>query len=173
MFSWVSKLNHKQGILLAFAIGFVVRLIPELLSYPYPIGWDTIYYASRINSGVIFTIGSDLVNSWLVYGIIVTIGNLTSLDPFLVLKIFAPILYGGTCAGMYYVAWKRFDWNVGKSLLVSGIFSMQLAALTVSWQFYRNVIGIMVVLFALPLLRHDLSWKSLLALSVLSLFTVW
>ncbi len=40
--------------MLAFAVGFVVRLIPELLSFPYPIGWDTIYYASRIQDGVLF-----------------------------------------------------------------------------------------------------------------------
>ena len=39
----LAGLSFKQGILLAFVIGFVVRLIPELLSFPYPIGWDTIY----------------------------------------------------------------------------------------------------------------------------------
>jgi hypothetical protein len=169
----LDNLGYIKGIFLAFVVGFIIRLIPELLSFPYPIGWDTIYYASRIHSGVVFTVGSDLVNSWLVYGILVGLGNLTRLDPFVILKIFAPLLYGGSCAGMFFVAWKKFDWSVTKSLLVSVFFGFQLAALTISWQFYRNVFGVMVLLFALPLVRSDVGWKGAAALSVLALLTVW
>jgi hypothetical protein len=169
----LQNLSYNKGFIIAFAVGFIVRLIPELLSFPYPIGWDTIYYASRIHSGIVFTVGSDLVNSWLVYGILVSLGNLTRLEPFMVLKIFAPLLYGGSCAGMFFVAWKKLDWSVTKSLLVSGLFAFQLAALTISWQFYRNVFGFMVLLFALPLIKNDVSWKGMVALSVLALFTVW
>ena len=142
MFGKLSNLSYTQGILLAFAVGFVVRLIPELLSFPYPIGWDTIYYAARINSGVVFTHGSDIFGSWLVYGILVFLGNVTSLEPFMVLKIFAPLLYGGSCAGMFFVAWKKLGWSVSKSLLVCVLFVFQLGALAISWQFYRNVFGV-------------------------------
>jgi hypothetical protein len=166
-------LGYSRGLALAFLVGFVIRLVPELLSFPYPVGWDTIYYASRIHSGVVFTVGSDLVNSWLIYGILVSLGSLTRLDPFVILKIFAPLLYGGSCAGMFFVAWKKLDWSVTKSLLVSVFFGFQLAALAISWQFYRNVLGVMVLLFALPLVRSDVGWKGVVALSVLALFTVW
>jgi hypothetical protein len=169
----LSGLSYRQGILLAFVVGFVVRLVPELLSFPYPIGWDTIYYASRISSGVVFTVGSDLVNSWLVYGILVSLGNLTRLEPFMILKVFAPLLYGGSCAGLFFVAWKKLDWNVTKSLLVSVLFAFQLAALAMSWQFYRNVFGFMVVLFALPLIKSDVGWKGTIVLSFLALLSVW
>lgn len=160
-------------MLIAFLFGFTIRLIPELLSSPNPIGWDTVYYASRIKSGTIFTVGSDLVNSWLIYGILITLANLTRLDPFLILKILGPILYGGTCAGMFFVAQKRLNWSSPKSLLVAVLFSFQLATLAISWQFYRNVLGIMVLLFALPLIRSDVSYKGTVALSILSLFTIW
>jgi len=169
----LNSLGYSKGIILAFVIGFFVRLIPELLSFPYPIGWDTIYYASRIGSGVVFSVGSDLVNSWLVYGILVALGKVTQADPFMMLKVFASLLYGGTCAGMYFVAWKRFNWGVTKCLLVAGLFAFQLASLAVSWQFYRNVFGIMILLFALPLIRRNVGWKGLAALSVLALLTVW
>ena len=155
----LNSLGYSKGIILAFVIGFFVRLIPELLSFPYPIGWDTIYYASRIGSGVVFSVGSDLVNSWLVYGILVALGKVTQADPFMMLKVFASLLYGGTCAGMYFVAWKRFNWGVTKCLLVAGLFAFQLASLAVSWQFYRNVFGIMILLFALPLIRRNVGWK--------------
>ena len=108
MIYWLEKkldsFGYNKGILLALVLGFLVRLVPELLSYPFPVGWDTIYYASRMSSGHVFAVGSDLVNSWLVYGILATLTNLTQLDPFLILKIFAPLLFGGTCAGVYFVA---------------------------------------------------------------------
>ena len=177
MVDWIEKklnsFSHNKGIVLALVLGFVIRLIPELSSFPFPVGWDTIYYASRMSSGHVFAVGSDLVNSWLVYGILATLTNLTQLDPFLILKIFAPILYGGTCAGIYFVAWKRLNWNPTKSLLTSIFFSLQLAALALSWQFYRNMLGIMVLLFALPFLKKDINKKETLTLSILALLTVW
>ena len=123
MFTWLEKkmdlFGFYKGILLAFVIGFVIRLVPELFSFPYPIGWDTIYYASRMNSGHVFAVGSDLVNSWLVYGILAATRNITKLDSFIILKIFASILFGGLCSGVYFVAWKRLKWSPTKSLLTS------------------------------------------------------
>lgn len=101
-----------KGFVLAFVIGFIIRLVSELISFPYPIGWDTIYYASRMSSGQVFTVGNDLVNSWLVYGILATTANITKLDPLIILKIFAPALFGGTCSGIYFVAWKRLKWSL-------------------------------------------------------------
>jgi len=169
----LQNLSYTQGFLFAFAIGFVVRLIPELLSFPNPIGWDTIYYAARINDGVVWTHWSNIFSTWLIYGILVSFGNLTRLEPFLLLKIVVPLLYGGTAAGIYYVAWKKLGWSVAKSLLACGFFAFQLAALGISWHFYRNIFGLMLLLFVIPLLRSDLDWKEAALLSVLSVLVVW
>ena len=153
----LQNLSYNKGFVLAFAIGFVVRLIPELLSFPYPIGWDTIYYAYRINDGALFGYWNNPFSTWLIYGILIFLGNLTRLDPFLVLKIVAPLLFGGSAAGVYFVAWKKLGWSVTKSLLASGLFAFQLGALAISWHFYRNVFGAMLLLFALPFLPPWLS----------------
>jgi hypothetical protein len=169
----LQNLSYTQGFILAFTIGFVIRLIPELLSFPYPIGWDTIYYAARINDGMVFNHWSNIFSTWLIYGILVSLGNLTQLGPFMTLKVVAPLLYGGTAAGIYYVAWKKLGWGVTKSLLASGFFAFQLAALGISWHFYRNIFGLMLLLFTIPLLRSNLGWKEVALLSVLSLSVVW
>jgi len=169
----LDNLSYSKGFILAFVVGFVVRLIPELLSFPYPIGWDTIYYAYRISDGVVFGYWNDIFSTWLLYGITIFLGNLTRLDPFMVLKIVAPLLYGGSAAGVFFVAWKRLNWSVTKSLLVSVFFAFQLAALTISWQFYRNVFGVMILLFVLPFLRSDIGWKATAGLSVLGLLIAW
>lgn len=169
----LQSLSYPKGFLLAFAVGFIVRLIPELLSFPHPIGWDTIYYAARINESVVWNHWSDIFSTWLIYGVLASLGNLTRLEPFMLLKIVAPLLYGGTTAGIYYVAWKKLNWSVTKSLLTSGLFAFQLAALGISWHFYRNIFGLMILLFTIPLLRNEPSWKEVALLSILSLLIVW
>ena len=110
----LQNLSYNKGFILAFTVGFIVRLIPELLSFPYPIGWDTIYYAARINDGVVWNHWSDIFSTWLIYGILVSLGNLTRLEPFMLLKVVAPLLYGGSAAGIYFVAWKKLGWSVTK-----------------------------------------------------------
>lgn len=166
-------LSLRKGFIIAFLVGFAVRLIPEILSYPYPIGWDTIYYAARISNGVVWTHWGNIFSTWLIYGILVSLGNLTQLEPFLLLKIVAPLLYGGTTAGIYYMAWKKLNWNAAKSLLASGFFAFQLAALGISWHFYRNIFGLMLLLFVIPFLKSDLGRKEAVLLSVLSVLIVW
>ncbi len=105
----LDPLGFRKGFLIAFVVGFAVRLIPEILSYPYPIGWDPIYYAARINDGIVLNHWSNIFSTWMIYGILVSLGNLTRLEPFLLLKIVAPLLYGGTAAGIYFVAWKKTE----------------------------------------------------------------
>ena len=169
MFDKLDSLGHNKGLLLAFAICFFVRLIPELLSFPYPIGWDTIYYAYRIDAGVLFGFWDTVFSSWILYAILMFLADLTQLTSFMLLKIVGPLLYGGVAAGIFFVAWKKLDWSVTKSLLTSIVFTFSLAALAVSWQFYRNIFGVMVLLFAIPLIKNEISWKETAALSFLGL----
>lgn len=115
-----SSINYRYGFLLAFVIGFFVRLIPELLSFPFPIGWDTVYYAYRIANGVLFGFWDNVFSSWIVYGFLILLETLTKLDPFILLKIVAPLLYGGTSTGIYFVATKKLNWCSTKSLLRCG-----------------------------------------------------
>ena len=123
----LDNIGYTWGFVLAFLIGFIIRIIPELLSFPYPIGWDTIYYAYRINEGIIFGYWNDIFSTWLPYGIMIGLGNVTQLDPFLLLKIIGPLFFGGSAAGIYFVAWKKLDWNVTKSLMAAGLFSISIA----------------------------------------------
>ena len=149
----LDSLSRNKGLLLAFIVGFAVRLIPELLSFPSPIGWDTIYYAYRIEEGVLFGFWDNVFSSWMIYAILIFLRDLTSLEPFMLLKIVAPILYGGASAGIYFVAWKKLKWSATKSLLACVVFVFSLASLAISWQFYRNLFGVMVLLFVLPFIK--------------------
>lgn len=142
-----------KAIGLAFFVGFVIRLVPEVLSYPHAIGFDTVYYAWRIESGVVWYNWSEVFSTWLLYGILVPVYSFVRGDPFMVLKAAAPLLFGFNACGVYYFAKRALNWTSRKALLCSLVFSFQVAALAISWEFYRNLLGLGVLLFALPLLK--------------------
>ncbi|MFW6110597.1 MAG: hypothetical protein ACOC6H_01015 [Thermoproteota archaeon] len=165
-------MNGNRGLAVAFLVGFVVRLVPELVSFPFHIGWDTIFYAYRVSEGVVWGYWDSFFSTWLPYGVMVVMGDVVGWDPFLVLKLVAPLLFGGCAAGVYFVAWKRLGWRVEKSLLASVFFSFQVAALAISWQFYRNMFGVMFLLFALPFVKEEMEWREVVWLGGLGLLVV-
>jgi hypothetical protein len=168
------NVSGAKGLGLAFLVGFVIRLIPELLSYPYPIGFDTVYYAWRISSGVVWYNWSEVFSTWLLYGILVPVYNLVHGDPFMVLKAAAPLLFGFNACGIYYFAKRALKWTSRKALLCSLVFSFQVAALAISWEFYRNLLGLGFLLFALPLLKDvDKSARAFLFFVFLSVLVVF
>jgi len=174
--SWIANFRPtaRTGLLLAFAFGFAARLLPELLSYPHPIGFDTIYYAWRLKEGVVWAHWSDIFSSWLLYGILVPIYDVLKIEAFLLLKLAMPLLFGFNTCGVYYLATKGLSWSTRKSLLAVLLFSFQVAALGISWHFYRNMLGLGILLFTLPwILKDKLDLKSLVLFSVLSVLVVF
>ncbi len=173
---WVAAFHPslRQGLLIAFVFGFVVRLIPELLSYPHPIGFDTIYYAWRIREGVVWNHWSGVFSSWLLYGLLIPLSEVLRADPFLVLKLAMPLLFGLNVCGVHYMAVKGFNWSVRKGLFAAGLFSFQLAALRLSSDLYRNMLGLGILLFTVPwILKEQVDSKRLVLFSVLSILVVF
>jgi len=166
--------SPRTGLLIAFVFGVVVRMIPELLSYPYPIGFDTIYYAWKIGEGVVWAHWSGVFDSWLLYGVLIPLHGLLNADPFLLLKLTMPQLFGLNACAVYYVATKTLKWSPRKGLFAAGLFSFQVAALGISWHFYRNMLGLAVVLFTIPwILEEKADFKKLIVFSVLSVLAVF
>ncbi len=172
--SSLRTIDFKKGLILAFLVGFAIRLIPEVLSFPYPIGFDTVYYAWRIKSGVVWYDWSQVfTTTWLLYGLLIPVYNFVRGDPFLVLKVAAPLLFGLDACGVYYFAVKALNWTNRKSLLAAGLFSFQFAALALSWNYYRNVLGLGVLLFALAWVKNGVrGWKEFGFLALASVLVV-
>jgi hypothetical protein len=92
----------------------------------------------------------------------------------MMLKAAAPLLFGFNACGVYYFARKALNWTSRKALLCSLIFSLQIAALAISWGLYRNLLGMAVLLFALPFLKDvGKSWKAFLFFALLSVVVVF
>jgi len=98
-----------RGLLLVFGIGFLVRSIPEILAFPFPIGFETVHYAAVMNSFTVWPHWSSFfTSSWLLYALLVPAYWLLRTDAFLLLKMVGPVLFGMNTAGIYWFA--RAKW---------------------------------------------------------------
>jgi len=169
---FVADLSDRRAFILSFVFGFVIRLIPELLSYPHPIGFDTVYYSARIRSGVVWSSWKGIFSMWLFEGILVSVNKAAQMDPVLLLKLSAPLLYGLNVCGIYHFSRKSLNWSVKTALMGAFFFVFQLASLRMSWDLYRNLLGSGILLFTLPLVTRVGSKKNLVLLPILSLLLV-
>ena len=68
--------------------GFLVRLVPELIAFGSPVGFDTVDYAVVMKSGVVWANwGSFFTSSWLLYGLTVPVYAVSGVNPFVLLKL--------------------------------------------------------------------------------------
>jgi len=168
------KLTDRKALIACLSIGFFVRLVPELLAFPLPIGFDTIHYAVAMKSGVIWAHWSTFfTSSWLLYALIVPLYALIPADPFLLLKIVAPLLFGLNVAGIYWFSRKMLGWDLRVGLFAGGFFALQLASLRISWDLLRNTLGLGLLLFTLSYVREVNSKRGFALFVLLSLLTVF
>jgi hypothetical protein len=168
------KFSRTQALMGLFILGFIVRLIPEILAYPYPISWDMVHYAYFMKTGIIWEHWSTFFTSpWLLYALIFPIHNQFGVDSFLLLKITGPILFGFNTCGVYWFAKSLLNWETKKSFLAGGLFSIQLASLRISSEFLKNTLGLGLLLFTLPLIKRLNSKRGFATFVLLSLLTVF
>jgi hypothetical protein len=168
------NLTDRKALIVCLSIGFFIRLIPELLAFPLPIGFDTIHYAAAMKSGVIWANWNEFFTStWLLYAFLVPLYSLLQVDPFLLLKIVAPLLFGLNVAGVYWFSRKMLGWNLYMGVLTGVFFALQLASLRISWDLLRNTLGLGILLFALSYLKEVNSKRGFVLFASLALLSVF
>jgi hypothetical protein len=148
--------------------------VPELLAFPLPIGFDTIYYANIMKSGVIVSHWSAFFTSpWLLNAMIVPLYSVTQADPFLLLKGVAPSLFSLNVAGIYWFSRKALGWKMRTAFVAGMFFALQLASLRISWDLLRNTLGLGLLLFALSYVKEIKSKRGFALFASLSLLSVF
>src|SRR4030042_1975296 len=169
-----AKLKACRALVCCLSLGFFIRLIPELLAFPFPIGFDTIHYAVVMESGVIWSHWSAFfTSSWLLYAFIVPLYSLLQGDPFLLLKVVASLLFGLNVAGVYWFARRMLGWGFRMGVLAGVFFALQLASLRISWDLLRNTLGLGILLFALSYVKEVNSKRGFALFASLSLLTIF
>jgi hypothetical protein len=168
------NLTDRKALLACVSIGFLIRIVPELLAFPLPIGFDTIHYAAAMENGVILAHWSRFfTSSWLLYAFIVPLYSIFQADPFLLLKIVAPLLFGLNVAGVYWFSRKMLGWNLRVGVLTGLFFALQLASLRISWDLLRNTLGLGILLFALSYVKEINSTRGFVLFALLSVLSVF
>lgn len=168
------NLTDRKALIVCLSIGFFIRLIPEILAFPFPIGFDTIDYAVIMQNGVVWAHWSEIfTSSWLLYVFIVPLYNLLQADPFLLLKIVAPLLFSLNVVGVYWFSRKMLSWDLRMSMLTGFFFALQLASLRISWDLLRNTLGLGILLFALSYVKDVTSKRGFVLFALLSLLSVF
>jgi hypothetical protein len=168
------RLTTRKGLCLCFLIGFCIRIVPEILAFPYPIGFDSVYYAAVIKSSIVWVHWSQFFSTtWLLNAILIFFNQISNLDPFLLLKFVAPLLYGLNVSGIFWFARRILNWNVKLCVLAGALFSVQLASLRISWDLLRNTFGMGLLLFTIPFLGKTRSKRDFLLLFLLSMCVVF
>jgi hypothetical protein len=174
----MTRLQHNfsrtQALMGLFILGFIVRSIPEILAYPYPISWDMLHYAYFMRTGIVWEHWSSFFTSpWLLYAFIFPIHNQFGVDSFLLLKVAGPVLFGFNVCGVYWFAKSLLNWGTKKSFLAGCLFSLQLASLRISSEFLKNTLGLGLLLFTLPLIKRLNSKRGFATFILFSLLTVF
>lgn len=170
----INQLSDYKLLGICLTIGFLIRLTPEVLAYATPIGFDTIYYGYVMKAGIILPHWSSIfTSSWLLYAFITPAYSLIQGDPFLILKLSAPLLFGLNVAGVYWFSRKMLGWSPLMSVVAGVFFALQLASLRISWDLLRNTLGLGLLLFSLSYVKEVGSKRGFALFSGLGLLAVF
>src|SRR5467141_166066 len=167
--------QHKLAFV-AFLVPLSIRIIPEILSGQYPVGWDIIaYYIPNT-----IDMASGNMNLWgvitsapVMYAIVLPAYLLTKTNLVLIFKVLGPILYGFLGWSIFWFCQRRLHWSSRKALYAVLFVSAYFVTLRISWDAYQAELGLTFFLLAesasLPSsARSALGRVSLLSLAVLS-----
>src|SRR6266702_3551913 len=170
-------LRGRRFAIAAFLIPFVIRAVPEIIAGPYPIGWDTIafYVPSTLDwaagkDGFLFMIGE----APLLYAISVPVYLISRVDPVWIFKVLGPVLYGCMIFALFRFLRLGLSWTDRLAFTGSVLTSLYFVTLRISWDLFRNELGLIFVLLSLPYMtkppvrRSSLILMGLVVLAVAS-----
>ena len=146
----MKKIYYFYYLLLSFGIGCLVRIIPIILNFPYPVGYDTVnYYLPYLyhfeNNWTI------LLTSFPVYITIVYIFSyIFSIDIYYSFLSSNVILYGFFSISVFLLSKIILNQSFNRSLIFTVFVIFQLGTLRISWDLFRNLFSL--ILFNLFLL---------------------
>lgn len=147
--------------ILAFVVPLVVRSVPEVIAWPYPIGFDTLIYMDRILGGSYLGLNlADLFGgASFFYAVCTVMGNLLG-DAVLTVKVLGPVLSGLLCGSLYLYSRKVLGWTPLKAFAVSLLAGTYFVSLRISWEMYRQMLGLIFLVVGLMGLRiPSLRWR--------------
>jgi len=168
---FLSALKQNIWLLAAFLVPLSIRGIPEILSWPYPLGVDTLHYIPVVESGLVLSDALFFFKTQLFYSFATSAYWLTG-DGVVVIKVFGPILMGLVAAMMFLYARRGLGWSGFKSFLVALLVATYFVSLRNSWDLYAQSLALIFLLATLIILKSSSSPRRFVFAFVFLLLTV-
>ncbi|MBD0300183.1 MAG: hypothetical protein ICV82_08020, partial [Nitrososphaera sp.] len=156
-----------------FALCIALRAAPELVAYPYPIGYDVVnYYIPNVTN---FEDKWDTISKQ--YPLYVTFLYLLTLISGLgahsVVVAVIIIMTGIFGISLFYLGRTLLKLGISQSAFIAIFAVFQLAVLRSTWDLHRDIFSLTTMIFVFSLLsRKDAGWKSLVLILALTTLTV-
>lgn len=165
-----SKDNSWVMILVLIAGG--LRLLPEIIAYPYPIGYDVINYYLPVLTNF-DNHWNAISNQYPFYVLtLYLIINVTKWTPHFVTSSAAVVLYILFSVSVYQISRRLFNLGQSKSLFTSLFVILQLTLLRTSWDLQKDMLSLTAMLFAITLISTKYRNRKVIFFLVLFLCVV-
>jgi hypothetical protein len=165
--------SEKHAALVVFILCIALRAAPELIAYPYPIGYDVInYYIPTVTN---FEDKWDIVSKqfplYVTFLYIVSIT--TGLPAYSVIVAVIIAMTGIFGVSIFYLGRTLLKLGISHSVFIAIFAILQLAVLRTTWDFHRDIFALTTMIFVFSLLsRNNAAWKPLALILGLTTLTV-
>ena len=157
---------NKYSYLIVFSVALVLRLIPEILAYPYPIGYDVInYYLPILKNFDDYS--ATISNQFPLYiSLLHTISSTMNVDPRIVITSAVVLLYGLFSLVILSIANKLLHLDNLQSIFLSIFLIFQFSVLRTSWDLHKDLFAITLVFLCLYYIEKSQNFRKMLAVII-------
>jgi hypothetical protein len=150
--SFTLDLKVIKNLLFFFLLGCFIRIIPDLIAYPYPIGYDIINYYIPLADKLISTFEND---SFQFYPYLLYIfKSLIPLQPQGVVLSLSSITYGLFSVSIYLLL-KVKGLDLKPALLMTVFILFQISALRTTWDLQKDILALSFTFLIFYLIIED------------------
>lgn len=151
MHTWINILRSKDisWLMILVIIAGGLRILPEIIAYPYPIGYDVINYYLPVLTK--FDNHWNTVSNQYPFYVLTLylITNVTKLTPHFVTSSSAVVLYILFSISVYQISRRIFNLDQSKSFFSTLFVILQLTLLRTSWDLQKDMLSLTAMLFAI------------------------
>jgi hypothetical protein len=166
--------NNKFSYLIIFSVAVIIRLIPEILAYPYPVGYDVINYYLPILK--------NFDDYWLVISnqfplyvsLLFAISEVFRVDPRIVVSSSIALIFGLFSVVIFSISRNLLHLNNLQSMFISIFVIFQVSVLRTSWDLHKDMFALTITFYCLLCVSRipNLSKKMIAVIVSLSIFSV-
>ena len=165
--------SEKYAVLVVFILCIALRAAPELIAYPYPIGYDVInYYIPTVTN---FEDKWDVVSKQfpLYVTFLYLISITTGFPAYSVVVAVIIVMTGIFGISLFYLGRNLLKLGISHSAYIAIFAIVQLAVLRTTWDFHRDIFALTMMMFVFSLFsRKNAGWKPLALILVLATLIV-